>query len=311
MKILITGGLGNIGQHIVKELLDQGEHSITIFDLKNKINENAIRDALFQNVDVIIHWGNITKPETYPNLSEFDAIIHLAFILPPTSETLPIKITENVNVNGTKNLIDAAKNQGFKGKFIFSSSVSLFGPTMWSKSPITVFHSINPSDVYTSQKAICEEYLQNSGLRWLIFRLSAAMSLKQNLSPNNIKIMYSIPYNQRTEFVHPADAALAFSNAVTANVENEILIIGGGKRCQMLWHVFIDKFMTIFKLPPPDPKKFTTRCYYIDYYDTKRSQELLQYQTRTIDDFIEDFREKIGITGEFVRAFAPIAKFFV
>ena len=107
------------------------------------------------------------------------------------------------------------------------------------------------------------------------------------------------------------DAALAFSNAVVADAENEIFIIAGGKKCQLAYHEIIDQLMAVFNLPPPDRSKFDTKVYYIDHYDTGRSQEVLKYQTRTFEDFIADFEENIGVTGEIIKFFAPIAKYFV
>lgn len=310
-RILVTGGFGGIGQHVVRYLLDDKENEVTIFDLKNRNNEMVARDIIFQNDKVTINWGDITKPETYPDMSKFDAIIHMAFIIPPLSETLPEKITMKVNVEGTKSFIDVAKSQGFKGKFIFASSVSVFGPTMLKDRPVEPDDPVNPTDRYTFQKAFCEKYLQNSGLKWLILRISAAVNLKVDLKPENLKIMYSIPYNQKFEFVHPMDAALAFANSVKAEVENEILIIAGGEKCRFLYHEMIEKILGVFRLPPPDPSKFTTREYYLSYYNTTRSQELLHYQTRLFDDFVQDFENNLTSQGEFIKIFAPIAKYFI
>jgi nucleoside-diphosphate-sugar epimerase len=156
-RILITGGFGGIGQHIVRYLLEDKENEVTIFDLKNRNNENVARDIIFQNDNAKVNWGDITKPTTYPDMSKFDAVIHMAFIIPPLSETLPEKITERVNIEGTKLFIDTAKNQGFKGKFIFASSVSVFGPTRLIDRPIEPNDPINPTDRYTYQKAYCEK----------------------------------------------------------------------------------------------------------------------------------------------------------
>ncbi|MHA1143881.1 MAG: NAD-dependent epimerase/dehydratase family protein [Candidatus Helarchaeota archaeon] len=311
VKILVTGGLGGIGQHVVRNLLEEGKHEITIFDIKTKVTEAVARNNFQSLENVSIVYGDITAPETYPDLADLDAIIHLAFIIPPASETLPEEITQKVNVDGTFRLIEAAEKQNFKGKFIFASSVSLYGPTMWFDPPVTVDRPINPTDRYTRQKALCEKRLQESTLKWLILRVSGALNLKVDLSPENLKIMYSIPYDQRFEFVHPMDAALAFSNAVMADAENEVLIVAGGKKCRLVYHEIIERILAVFKLPPPKREKFSTKTYYTDHYDTTRSQEVLKFQTRDLDDFIGDFEKNLGVLGETIKFFAPIAKYFI
>ncbi|MBD3351027.1 MAG: NAD-dependent epimerase/dehydratase family protein [Candidatus Lokiarchaeota archaeon] len=311
VKVLITGGLGGIGQHIVQNLWNEQAHEITIFDIKNKNTIAVTRGDIFQDESIRVFWGDITNPETYPNLNKFDVIVHMAFIIPPKSETLPDKIVEKINVEGTRKLIDTAKKQEFSGKIIFASSVTIYGPKMWNNKPITVDHPVNPTDRYTAHKALCEQYLIDSGLKYLILRVSGAMNLKQELSPENLKMLYAIPYNQRFEFVHPMDVALAFSRAVSCDAENKILNIAGGKSCQVKYHEIIEKMMGVFNIPLPDRSKFTTNWYYIDYYDTTTSQKLLNYQTRTLDNFIDDFRQNIGIGGEIVKFFGPIAKYFV
>ena len=313
LKVLVTGGFGGLGQHITSYLLEKN-NSVTVFDIKNPINEATAREITKKNKNIVVNWGDITKPETFPELAQFDGIIHMAFIIPPAIDKLPVKVTEKVNINGTKSLIDAAKKQGFKGKFIFASSVSLFGPTKFrtrDNQLVKPNDPIAPSDIYTYQKAICEEHLKQSGLRWLILRISAAPYLKVDLNPKNLRLMRSIPYDQKFEFVHPKDAAVAFGNAVTADVENEILIIAGGKKCQLIYNEMLERFLSVFNLPSPDPRRFTTNFYYLDFYDTSRSQEKLQFQSRTLDDFVRDFTDNLGSQGEFIKAMAPIAKFFI
>lgn len=309
--ILVTGGFGGIGRHVVRNLMANEDNAVTVFDLKNRVNQEVARDSIFAGDKIKILWGDITRPDTYPDVSEFDAIVHMAYIIPPASENLPRYITEKVNVEGTCNFIKHAEECNFGGKFIFASSVSLFGPTMTRTTLVTADDPINPTDVYTSQKARCEEYLQSTSLKWLILRISGAMNLKQDLSPSNLEMLYRIPYDQRFEFIHPMDAALAFSNAVYTDAEREVLIIAGGEKCRLEYNKMIEGLLGVFNIPTPDRSKFTTRAYYLDYYDTTRSQELLKYQTRNFNDFLDDFEENLSVGGKMVRFFGPIAKFFV
>ena len=97
MKILVTGGLGGLGRHVSEQLLESW-HDITIFDIKTRGNQKTAKNY----PEECIHWGDITKPSTYPELSSYDAIIHLAFIIPPKSEE---RWARKVNVGGTTNLV--------------------------------------------------------------------------------------------------------------------------------------------------------------------------------------------------------------
>ncbi|MHA1786246.1 MAG: NAD-dependent epimerase/dehydratase family protein [Candidatus Helarchaeota archaeon] len=308
MKVMVTGGLGGLGQHVCRYLVEDGHEPIA-FDLENKVTKKIAKETN----DVSVVFGNIMKPETYEKIiPDIDAIVHMAFILPPNSESHPKSF--EINVEGTKNLIKTTEKTNPDIRFIFASSVTVFGPTMWQRDPpVTIERPINPTDNYTRHKVCCEEAIIESNLNnWVILRIAEAMFLNISLSPENLNRMYEIPYEQRVEFVHPLDAAMAFKNAATTNVgKKEIFIIGGGKRCQMKFHQQIEKILNIFGLPVPKAEKFTTKTYYLDWYDTKRSQELFKYQTRTFDDYIIDIKKNVGRVKDFIRFFAPIAKYFI
>ena len=57
----------------------------------------------------------------------------------------------------------------------------------------------------------------------------------------------------------------------------------------MLYQEMVTRMLSVYGLPLPPGYKFTSVPYYLDWYDTSRSQALLNYQQRTFDDFIEDF----------------------
>ncbi|MBD3352608.1 MAG: NAD-dependent epimerase/dehydratase family protein [Candidatus Lokiarchaeota archaeon] len=305
MKVMVTGGLGGLGQYITQECINQ-KHDVTIFDLKTR---SSVKIAnRFPKGTVC--YGDIMKPDTYQDLiPNLDAIIHLAFILPPMSEKA--SFARNINVEGTKLLVESIKELNPDCRLIFASSVSLYGPTTWYNKDIIPERNINPTDNYTRHKAECESIIRNSGLEWLILRIAEAMYLSFDLSPKNLERMYDIPYNQRVEFIHPKDVALAFANAVSVDAKNEVFNIAGGVNCRMLFHEQIDKIFETLNLPPAKPNKFSTKTYYLDYYNTEKSQKLLKYQNRDFEDWIEDFKKEMGRTRDVIAFFAPIAKFFL
>ncbi|MDD1778070.1 MAG: NAD(P)-dependent oxidoreductase [Candidatus Helarchaeota archaeon] len=303
MKVMVTGGLGGLGRHVSQALLEAG-HDLLIFDVKTPRNEKFAE----QFPPNCIHWGNITNPETFPDLSNFNAVIHLAFIIPPKSEE---RWARKINVGGTLNLVRKLEAANPSCRLVFSSSVSVLGLTQHLTPPITVDHPVRVSDFYTADKAICEIIVKESKLDWIILRFAESPYLEIELRPSYLNLMYSIPWNNRVEFVHPKDIAMACKNAIETNHSREIYIIGGGLACQTTFYEEVSQIFAIFKLPPPKKEKFNQAPYYLDWYDTTRSQQVLQFQARTLTDYLNDLKKNLGWKVGAIRFVAPIAKYFL
>ncbi len=124
MKVLVTGGAGFIGKHLVRSLLEKG-NSVTIFDNFS----NSAKDSLSSLVDMgakIIE-GDITKSGDIQNATKNqDVVIHLAAkISVPESISNPAE-TFFVNVDGTKNVLAACEKNHVK-KLIAASSAAVYG----------------------------------------------------------------------------------------------------------------------------------------------------------------------------------------
>ena len=119
MKVLIIGGAGYIGSHVVKEMMKAG-HKVTVFDNLS----SGLRCNLFPENDFI--YGNILIPQDLEKAFEkgFDAFVHLAaFKAAGESMIEPEKYSVN-NITGTINIMNAAVKYGCK-KMIFSSSAAV------------------------------------------------------------------------------------------------------------------------------------------------------------------------------------------
>ena len=130
MKVLVTGGAGFIGSHVVRKLLRAG-HSVTALDDFNDFYDPAIKRANvqeFENQAEIIE-GDICDAEKMRRVAtkdKFDAIIHIAARagVRPSVEN-PLRYIET-NVTGTFNMLEAARAGGV-GQFLFASSSSVYG----------------------------------------------------------------------------------------------------------------------------------------------------------------------------------------
>jgi nucleoside-diphosphate-sugar epimerase len=309
MLVLLTGAFGNVGESTLLALFEQN-HQIRCFDLHTKQNEKLAkhlrRYGEFETV-----WGDVRDADTTKKIVEdVDCIIHLAALIPPPSEVDP-EFTHSVNVGGTLRLIEAAEAAPVKPKFIFASSISIFGPTMHLPPPRKATDPPNPTDVYTTTKVECENAIRESALPWTILRLAAVPPLR--ISGEIDKMLFEIPLEQRVEFVHTRDVGAAFANAVTAETTNKILLIGGGKANQMLQGEFMANIlnaMGLGMLPEPAfrvPSK-PEEWYYTDWLDTTESQQLLQYQQHTYDQYIEELKQKVGFKRHLARLFRGMAQ---
>ena len=129
MRILVTGGAGFIGSHIVKQLLE-ASHEVVVYD---DFSTN-MRGAEFGSATIVE--GDIRDPKLLAeSLFGVDAVIHMAsFISVEESVKDPLKYMEN-NVLGTASLLTTMREVGVK-KIVFSSSATVYGePKSWSNRP--------------------------------------------------------------------------------------------------------------------------------------------------------------------------------
>ena len=152
--VLVTGGAGFIGSHLVPRLLELG-YSVTVLDnlSTGKLeNLNGVLDHpkfMFQRGDI--------RDKTIPNevFDEVDSIIHLAALIDiSASVTDPIQNHE-VNVDGTFNMLHAAIKHNVK-KFVFASSTAVYGDA--KTLPLQENIALHPISPYAASKVAGEAY---------------------------------------------------------------------------------------------------------------------------------------------------------
>jgi UDP-glucose 4-epimerase len=122
MKILITGGAGYIGSHVVKQLGIRAEDEITIIDNLSTGFESSILAGRLVKMDL----SDYAAVREFLKSNSFDAIIHFAAkIVVSESVAKPVMYYMN-NTANTANLIGAASDNGVK-YFIFSSTAAVYG----------------------------------------------------------------------------------------------------------------------------------------------------------------------------------------
>jgi nucleoside-diphosphate-sugar epimerase len=306
MRVLITGGAGRLGINVGKAFIKGGYH-VCVFDLDTPGNRNSVKKL---GGKTEIYWGDITRPDSVQKALEgVDAVVHMAGILPPVAYEKP-ELAAKVNVGGTRIVVDILKQTGRQIPFIFTSSVAAFGPTPDVTKPLCPEeHDANPKGAYGETKLQAENIIKESGIDYVILRLTATMYL--NFSISDLKRMFSVPLNNRVEYCHPDDTASAILNAVKNfdSVKGNTLVISGGPGERMLYKDMIRHILGVMGLPVPPAHKFTKEPYYLDWYDTTKSQKLLNFQHRSFADYIGDYSKQLA--GQYGPGFIPFMRRFV
>ncbi len=150
MKCIVTGGAGFIGSNLVDKLIDDGNDIIIIDNLSTGKKENINPKAKFYKKDI--------SRDKFDNIFEgVDVVFHTAALarVQPSIKN-PIEY-HDVNVNGTHNLLVAARDAGVK-RFIFSSSSSIYGDVEEKDLPTSEDSKLNPMSPYALHKLIGEQY---------------------------------------------------------------------------------------------------------------------------------------------------------
>jgi UDP-glucose 4-epimerase len=306
MKVLVTGGLGNVGRSCLTELLQQ-KHDVRCLDLRTPANERQAK-RFAGKVDFV--WGDLRQPRDVASaVRGQDVVVHVAFILPPASDERP-ELAEAVNVGGTRNLVEAMKGIAPPPKIIFISSFSVYGACQHKLPPRTVSDPVQPMDNYNRHKVECEGMVRESGLDWCIFRL--AMVPPKSLGGFTPK-MFDTPPGQRTEFVHPDDVGLAVANGVLSEeIWGRTLLIGGGASSQVYFRDFVGRMMQSMGIGRlPDRAFATTACAFSDWIDTTESQRLLHYQRHSFEDFTREIAASLGPMRYTLRLLSPLVRWWM
>ena len=149
MKILVTGGAGFIGSHLVDELIAQGNKVIVIDNLSTGKKENLNPKADFYNLDIC------DFEKIKPLFQDVDYVFHLAAIpRVPISVEDPIG-TSKINILGTINVFKAASDNKIK-RVIFVSSSSVYGNQ--KELPLREAMIPDPISPYALQKLVGEQF---------------------------------------------------------------------------------------------------------------------------------------------------------
>jgi len=310
MKVLLTGPFGKIGYRVVEALLAKG-HEVTCFDLDTPANRKTAKD--FRN-RVTVVWGDISNPESVARVvTGQDAVIHNAAIIPPGTDR-NLKISEAVNVGGTRHIITAVQQSPLKPLLVFPSSVSVHGNHIpGSPFPLRIDSPLRAEDNYARQKIACEQLIRDGGVRFVICRIGASMEGRNSMASNDAKalmpLMFSVHPKVRVEYVHPKDVATAFVNALNnPAAEGKTFFLGGGASCQTHWGEFNSVFLQAIGCGSLPDEAFGTQGYYTDWMDSEESQRVLQFQQHGLQDYYQETAQKVKWIKPLLKLAKPLIR---
>jgi UDP-glucose 4-epimerase len=231
--VLVTGGAGFIGSHVVDRLLADGAQPVVLDDFSSGSAENLPTEVRILRADI----ADPTSVEQIASLRP-DAIVHgAAQVSVPRSMTDPER-DRAVNLCGTAHVIEGARRTGGCRVLFLSTGGGIYGETV---EPASEESLPKPKSFYSIHKYAAERYLELSGLPYAIARLANVYGPRQRtdleggvvaifaqrLAAGKPITIYGTG-EQRRDFVHVTDVAEALLQMLRAP-ENGMWNVGTGR----------------------------------------------------------------------------------
>ena len=227
-KVLITGGAGFIGSHIVDLLIENGYEIFVVDNLSSGSESNLNKSAKFYNLDMTSE-----KLEEVFAQNKIDYVFHLAAQPSVSSSIKNPTYDATENILGSINVLKFAKKYGVK-KIACASTAAVYGIPQYL--PVDENHNTECLSFYGISKLTMEKYIELFGVDYIIFRLANVYGPRQNAHgeagvvaifvdkmKNNENITIDGDGEQTRDFVYVADVAKAFLSAIQSEVKNEII----------------------------------------------------------------------------------------
>ena len=181
--VLVTGGAGFIGSHLVPRLLELGYSVIVLDNLSNGKLENL--NGVLDHPKFMFKRGDIRdKTLSYEVFAGVDSVVHLAALIDISASVADPIQNHEVNVDGTFNMLQAAIKNKVK-KFVFASSTAVYGDV--KTLPVQENIALNPISPYAASKvageAYCSAFASCFGLETVALRFFNIYGLRSENSP--------------------------------------------------------------------------------------------------------------------------------
>jgi UDP-glucose 4-epimerase len=221
-KVLVTGAAGFLGSHIADALSDRG-YAVTVFDM---VESPYLRE------DQQFMLGDVRDADALKQqLKGFDYVYHLAALADlNAAKTRPLE-TVSVNIQGTVNMLDAARVNGVK-RFVFGSTVYVYS---------------REGGFYRCSKQACEnyveEYYNRYGLEYTILRYGSLYGPRTDMANgvyrllkmymDNDQMEHSGRSSDKRDYIHAYDAARLSADILDDSYINKNLVLTGNDKLEV------------------------------------------------------------------------------
>lgn len=243
-RVLVTGGAGLIGSHLVEHLLETDVAEVIVFDNFSRGTRTNLSRALRDpRCKVFPDGGDVLQTDILDRaMSGADAVCHLAAVWLLQCREYP-QTAFDVNVRGTFNVIESALKHSVR-RFVFSSSASVYGDALTL--PIREEHPYNNLTFYGATKIAGEHFLKSlatsTSMAWVGLRYMNVYGPRQDYRGAYVAVMHrmldcierGLPLvvvgegNQRYDFIEVSDIARANVLALTSAKSGQFYNIGTG-----------------------------------------------------------------------------------
>jgi nucleoside-diphosphate-sugar epimerase len=179
-KVLVTGGAGFIGSHIVDEMVKRNCEVTVIDHLESKSHEKNLEKSI---ASITLVKGSVTNKKLVKSLVDVDVIFYEASLTFASSIMFPKKASA-VNTGGTLNVLEAMKETGSKAVLVYGSTGSVYGKALYS--PQDESHPCNPPNPYSISKYASERYVsffaEQRGFKTVVLRYYNVVGVRQNIN---------------------------------------------------------------------------------------------------------------------------------
>ncbi|HEC92787.1 MAG TPA: NAD-dependent epimerase/dehydratase family protein [Candidatus Atribacteria bacterium] len=245
-KVLVIGGAGFIGSHLVDELRKEEVEEIVIYDNFSRGSYDNIEEALKDpRVKVFELGGDILHTDILNEaVKGKDYVFHLAALWLLHCYDYP-RSAFHVNIEGTFNVLEACVRHGVK-KLIFSSSASVYGDAV--EIPMTEEHPYNNKTFYGATKIagehMCRAFYHRYGLNYAGLRYMNVYGPRQDYKGTYIAVIMKIldrldkglppiiygDGSQAYDFIYVTDTARANICAMKSTATDSFYNVGTGKQ---------------------------------------------------------------------------------